>query len=102
MINRHPGQKRGADVKADVSVIVNDVFNEAAFNIKNPGESVGTVAFVINPVIPIGKGLGAGLVIITAGPGIFPWWLIKMSMNNQCGRHKSPSGKTHTQKVRPL
>src|SRR5665213_1908323 len=102
MINLHPGQQSGPDIETDKFVIVNNVFDEAAINIKNSGESVGAVAFVINAVIPNRKGLGAGLVINNASPGIFPGRLIKMSVNDECGRHTSPSAQTHSQKVRPL
>ena len=89
MVNLHPGEKCGAHVEAEELVIIGDVLNAVATQVENPGESVGAVALIIDPVIPIGKRLGAGLVVDDPRPGVFPGGLVKMSVNDERSRHVS-------------
>ncbi len=89
MVFFHPRKEGRPEIETDGFIIVENAFDAPTLEVKHPGESVGAVAFVIDAVVPIGKRLGAGLVVNDAGPGVFPGGLVEMSMNDESGSHKT-------------
>ena len=89
MVDLHPGKQGGTEIEVEELVIVGDALDAAASQVEDPGEGVGPVALVINPFVPVGERLGAGLVVNDPRPGVFPGGLVKMSMDDQGSRHDS-------------
>jgi hypothetical protein len=50
--------------------------------VKDPGATVGGIAFHANAAIPIMEGMGAGFFLNLLNPGILPGRLIKMAVND--------------------
>src|SRR5579883_1794439 len=78
-VPRQPRHQGGTEVKAEPLVVVADSHYRP---IHRMGADVGGVAFAENPLVPVGKGSGAGLRRYQSGPRAFPRRLIKMTMDN--------------------
>ncbi len=89
MVFFHPGKECRAEIKAEGLVTIDNAFDSVRLGVEYPGEGVRPVAFVVNPVVPIGKGFGVGLVVDNSRPGVFPGWLVEMSVDNESGWHFS-------------
>ena len=80
IVRFHPRKQSGSEVEADARIIVDDLF-DYTLAIKDPGGRVRTITFGSDPFVPIVVRVCGILNFNNFQPCIFPWGLIKMSMN---------------------
>ncbi len=83
----HPGEKRGADVKADPGVVVNDA-GDAVVGGQDAGGGVGRVTLRINALVPVVIGIRGILLLNNFKPRILAGRLIEVTMNAKITVHK--------------
>jgi hypothetical protein len=81
-----PVKQRWAKVKADICVVIGYV-NYFSVGAENSGSPVLSVALLGNSHIPIVKRVSGILEFHSLQPGIFPRWLVKMSVNTYITIH---------------
>ena len=76
-----PAHEGGAEIEADMLVIIDDVQN-AALVVENAGATVGRIAFGVDALVPIVVRMSAALHFDLLDPGVFPGRLIEMAMDD--------------------
>src|SRR3989338_8013195 len=76
----HPRQKRRAEVKTYLGIIIDDIDNVLA-GIKNAGSGIGGITLGADPLVPIAIRLGGILELNVFKPGIFSRRLIEMTVD---------------------
>eukprot|EP00825_Cyclidium_porcatum_P010526 TRINITY_DN15392_c0_g1_i1.p2 TRINITY_DN15392_c0_g1~~TRINITY_DN15392_c0_g1_i1.p2 ORF type:complete len:175 (+),score=7.95 TRINITY_DN15392_c0_g1_i1:783-1307(+) len=93
----HPGQECGAEVEADLCVVVRQ-FYDVAFIVQDAGNGVRRVAFGQNPFIPVMVGISGILNFNGFEPRVFPWRLVKVAVNADVSLHQTSSRLTKNTK----
>ena len=91
LLGFYPGKKRGAEVEADVGVVVDDAL-DASFIIKNARSRVRRVTLGGNALVPVVEGIGRILHLDGLKPRVLPRGLVKVRVDTDVvpNRDRSP------------
>lgn len=76
-----PVQERGAEVEAQVLVVVDDVL-DAPGTVQHSRSGVGRVTFHIDTFVPVVERISRSLPVDVSRPRVFPRRLIEMAVQN--------------------
>jgi hypothetical protein len=82
-----PGEERGAEVEAEVGVVVDYGF-DAPVRVDDAGVAVRAVALAVDALVPVVEGVRARLALDQIGPGVLSRRLVEMAVDDQRGRHR--------------
>jgi hypothetical protein len=83
----NPGKERGAEVEADLGIVINDLYNPF-LRIQDTGSRVRGVALLRDPLVPIVEGIGRILELDLLQPWIFPGRLVEVTVYAYISVHK--------------
>ncbi len=76
-----PGQQSRSEIKTYIRAVIEESL-AAVFRFAHADESIGSVAFEMNALIPVMERRGAWFRINNSGPGILARWLIEMAVDD--------------------
>ena len=81
MMRFQPGKQRRPKVEVDVRIVIARLLDPIVLP-NDVRKSIGSVAFIVDALVPIMIRIRARLTLNLTGPGVLARWLIKVSVND--------------------
>ena len=103
VVGVQPRQQRGAEVEAEVPVVVDDVAHPAVV-VDHPGPAVGPVALVGDPLVPVVERRRRRLDGHLLAPGVLAGRLVEVAVDDEADRrtHGRGSSVRHCRSIRSV